>query len=96
TTKFTIGLMSGALIGAGIALLFAPDNGKNTRDMLSYRLSKYSDDLKTIIHQLKKEKASMISDAKKKGDEVVESAKQRADNLIREAEDLLENIEKSK
>ncbi|MEX0770021.1 MAG: YtxH domain-containing protein [Balneolaceae bacterium] len=96
TRQFTIGLFSGAVLGAGIALLFAPDKGRNTRDILSYRLTKYKDDLKKLIRELQLEKEFMVSDAKKKGNEVVEDAKQRADNLIQEAEDLLENIEKSK
>jgi gas vesicle protein len=96
TKNFTIGLLSGTIIGAGLALLFAPDTGSNTRDMISYRLGKYKSDLRDLIKELKKEKEKMISDAKKKGDEVVLDAKQRADDLIREAEDLLDNIEKTK
>lgn len=96
SANFTTGLLSGALIGAGIALLFAPDKGTNTRGIISYRLSKYKDDIRELIHELKLEKEFMMSDAKKKGTEVVEDAKQRADNLIREAEELLENIDKPK
>ncbi|MEX1062232.1 MAG: YtxH domain-containing protein [Balneolaceae bacterium] len=96
TRSFTFGLFSGAIFGAGLALLYAPDKGSHTRDILSYRLVKYKDDLKKIISQLKKEKENLVSDAKKKGDEVVLNAKQRADDLIREAENLLDNIEKTK
>ncbi len=94
TRNFTFGLLSGAVIGAGIALLFAPETGSNTRGMISYRLGKYREDLKRLIGELQQEKEKMISEAKQKGDEVVLDAKQRADDLIREAEELLENIEK--
>jgi gas vesicle protein len=93
---YLAGIVTGTIIGAGLAILFAPDKGSNTRGVLSYRLSKYKDDLKKLIKELKAEKEFLVSDAKKKGDEVVLSAKQRADDLIREAEDLLENIEKTK
>lgn len=92
---FTFGLISGALVGSAIALLYAPDKGSNTRDILSYRLSNYLDELTELIDKLSDEKAS-ISEAKRKGDLVVEDARHRAEDLIREAEDLLNTIEGSK
>jgi len=92
---FTLGLLSGALVGSVIALLYAPDKGSNTRDVISYRLSSYLDDLTQLIDELSEEKAS-ISEAKRKGDLVVEDARHRAEDLIREAEDLLSSIEETK
>jgi gas vesicle protein len=92
---FTLGLISGALVGSVIALLYAPDKGSNTRDVLSYRLSNYLDELTHLIDKLSDEKEA-ISDAKKKGDLVVEDAKKRAEDLIKEAEDLLGSIEETK
>jgi len=92
---FTLGLLSGALVGSVIALLYAPDKGSNTRDVISYRLSSYMDDLTQLIDELSEEKAS-ISEAKRKGDLVVEDARHRAEDLIREAEDLLSSIEETK
>lgn len=91
---FTLGLFSGAFLGAGFALLYAPDKGSTTRGILSYRLGKYRQDLRQLIQELKREQENLVSEAKQKGDEVVLNAKQRADDLIREAEDLLENIER--
>lgn len=91
---FTIGIVTGALVGSALALLYAPDSGSNTRGKLSYRLSTYIDELNKLIHQLKNEQERFASDAKQKGDDVVSDAKKRADNLIKEAEALLENIEK--
>ena len=92
---FTLGLLSGALVGSVVALLYAPDKGQNTRDVLSYRVSNYLDELSHLIDRLSEEKAS-ISEAKRKGDLVVEDARHRAEDLIREAEDLLDTIEENK
>lgn len=92
---FTLGLLSGALVGSVIALLYAPDKGSNTRDVLSYRLSSYMDELTHLIDKLSDEKES-ISEAKRKGDLVVEDARKRAEDLINEAENLLGSIEKAK
>jgi gas vesicle protein len=91
---FSLGLITGALIGSAIALLYAPDSGSNTRDKISYRFSSYVDELNQLIDQLKNEKEKFTSDAKQKGDDVVSDAKKRADDLIKEAEALLQNIEK--
>jgi gas vesicle protein len=92
---FTFGLISGALIGSAFALLYAPEKGSNTRDILSYRLSSYLDELTQLIERLTDEKSS-ISDAKRKGDLVVKDARQRAEDLINEAESLLSSIEATK
>ena len=92
---YILGLLSGAAVGSIVALLYAPEKGRNTRDMLSYRLSTYIDDLSRVIEQLSNEK-EIISDAKKQGDQVVEDARQRAEDLIDEAEDLLGSIEETK
>jgi gas vesicle protein len=93
---FAIGLLTGAVLGSVAALLYAPDSGSNTRGRLSYQLSKYVDEINSMIKKLQDEKEKYSSDAKQKGDDVVTDAKKRADDLIKEAETLLENIEKSK
>lgn len=93
--NFTLGLLSGAVIGSVIGLLYAPDKGSNTRDVLSYRMSKYLDELTHLIDKLSNEQ-EMISEAKKKGDLVVEDARKRAQDLIKEAENLLTSIEEAK
>lgn len=95
TKNFTLGLLSGALAGSIIALLYAPDKGSNTRDLVSYRLSTYLDELTQLIDKIDNEKDS-ISEAKRKGDLVVEDARHRAEDLIHEAEELLNSIEQAK
>ena len=90
----TIGALIGAVVGSAVALLYAPDKGSNTRNVLSYRLSNYKDELTELIEKLSDEKQT-ISDAKKQGDLVVEDARQRAEDLINEAEDLLGSIEET-
>lgn len=95
TGNFIAGLLTGAMAGTVLALLYAPDTGKNTRDRLSYRLSTYRDELNDLIAELRKEKQKLISEAKEKGEAVVSEAKVKADNLIKEAEDLLHSIDKA-
>ncbi|MTI88516.1 MAG: YtxH domain-containing protein [Balneolaceae bacterium] len=96
SSNFLAGIVTGALAGAVVALLYAPDTGKNTRDRLSYQLSNYLEDLNELIEQLKKEKEFLVSEAKEKGDQVVLDAKEKAEGLISEAEELLHAIESAK
>lgn len=93
--NFLAGLLSGALVGSVLGLLFAPDSGKNTRGRLSYNLSTYKDDLTDLLAQLYKEKEQLMSEAKEKGEGVVKDAKAKADKLIEEAESILESIKKA-
>jgi len=93
---FSSGLISGALIGAAAALLYAPDKGSATRDRVSFRLSQYLEELNTLVEQLRKEKNGVTSDAKIRGDQLVEEAQEKAENLISEAEELLKTIKTTK
>jgi gas vesicle protein len=94
-TNYTMGFLSGAMVGSVITLLYAPENGSNIRDIISYRVSSYMDDLNRLIEQLINER-EITSDAKKQRDKVVQDARQRAENLIKEAEKLLHSIEETK
>jgi len=41
---FTAGLLIGALVGAGVALLFAPQSGEETRRLIRRRAKHLADD----------------------------------------------------
>lgn len=87
---FTFGIISGALTGAVVALLFAPEKGSDLRKRLSYQLNRLVEDIAETIENLQNaEKAPDSASGK-----LVADAQQKAENLIREAEDLLEAMEK--
>lgn len=87
---FTIGIVSGALAGAVVALLFAPEKGSDLRKRLSYQLNRLIEEIAEIIEHLQSaEKAPDSASGK-----LVADAQQKAEDLIREAEDLLKAMEK--
>ena len=88
---FLLGVISGAVIGGLVGMLYAPDKGSTTRDRLSYRLGHYLDELTQLIESLRNEQA-IISNAKMQGDQVVEDAKKRAEELRSEVDELLKTI----
>lgn len=51
--NFFLGVALGALVGAGVALLFAPDRGVNTRKRLGRRLRRLRDQSGDTVAELK-------------------------------------------
>ncbi len=67
--SFAAGLLLGALIGAGVALLFAPQSGEDTRRLIRRRARRFAndardryDEMKDRVRKARKEAAELISD----------------------------------
>lgn len=86
----------GASLGATIGILFAPDNGKDTRDKLSFNLEKYKFKLKDLISKYTKGEIddSGFSSAKNDGIKVVNEARSQAEALLSDVEDMIHQINK--
>ena len=89
-----IAFIAGAGIGAALGILFAPDSGKNTRDKLSYQLSKYKEELERLVADLKDGKNMSFNEAKSEGNRVITDAKNKAENLLSDVNKLIEQINK--
>jgi len=68
--------LRGALFGAGIALLFAPRSGRETRDMLSERGTELRDKATEIARDTRSRAETALHDARNKLDEKVKSVKE--------------------
>jgi gas vesicle protein len=87
---YAFGLLTGALAGSVVALLFAPEKGSVLRKRLSYQVNRMAEEISDTIRQLQSNEAAPDSASHK----LVADAQSKAEDLIREAEDLLKTLEK--
>ncbi|MEL6607009.1 MAG: YtxH domain-containing protein [Bacteroidota bacterium] len=89
----TFFFITGAAIGAIVALLFAPTRGENIRNTLSYRVKSYTEKLQDLIKILSHTKTASLSQAKTAGQEVINETIQKAKRLLKDANDLAAQLE---
>lgn len=84
--------MAGVATGAALGILYAPDKGENTRNLLSYKLTKYREQLQKLIADLLDGNELPESLAKTEGKKVVSEAREKAERLLADVESLMGQI----
>jgi gas vesicle protein len=92
SSRTLIAFLAGIATGAAIGILYAPDKGEVTRDKLSYRLSKYREQLEQLISELIEGKELPESMAKTEGEKVVSDAREKAERLLEDVDRLMAQI----
>lgn len=87
-----VAFVIGAGVGAALGILFAPDAGNNTRDKLSFKLSKYKKELESLVEDLVEGKETHLNEAKTEGKRVISEAKNKAENLLSDVNKLIDQI----
>lgn len=68
-------LLLGVLIGAGVALLFAPRSGRETRADIRYRVGRAGDAVKDVADEVTGQVAETFDSARARVEEEIESAR---------------------
>ncbi|MCM8569650.1 YtxH domain-containing protein [Gramella jeungdoensis] len=98
TGNTLLALITGAAIGAGVGLLYAPDSGENTRK----KLKKDAQEAQDRLNKHYKETSSNLSEKAKKArvdfekrlEETLSSASHKADDILAAMETKLEELRK--
>lgn len=92
SSKNFVAFLAGVATGAVLGILYAPDKGENTRNLLSFKLSKYREQLQKLIADLLDGKEFPESLAKAEGQKVVTEAREKAERLLADVEELMGQI----
>ena len=91
-------LLVGAAIGAGVGILYAPDEGSKTRQRIKDKAHEASDDLVQRVNSARDELTRSAADQKaefdKKLEETISKMSYKADDIIAGLEKKLEELRK--
>ena len=82
-------LLTGIAIGAGLALIFAPQSGEETRHVLRRKARRarrlagnYSDDLKDRAYNIRERAGRLVGETRERGRDIVEGARDKIEDTI--------------
>lgn len=93
-----LALLTGAAIGDGIGILYAPDKGSETRGKITHKVQDIGHDLSERISNAKDELTKTAHEKKdafdRKLDEAISTMSYKADEIIMSLERKLEELKK--
>jgi gas vesicle protein len=84
-----IGALTGGIVGAAIALLYAPKSGKELRADLRQKADDVLEGAEEYMTAAQKKAGEIVTEAKKRSDHLVTDAKKKADTLLQDAERVI-------
>ena len=90
TGNTIIALITGAIVGAGIGILYAPQSGKETRKQIKDEALKAKDKLSEEYDYLTDQVSEFAEDAKEKFEDNIQSLFKKANS---KADDILASLE---
>jgi len=84
-----LGLLAGGVLGAILALLYAPKPGKELRADIKNKAGEFMDDAEGYINVAKSKAVDIINEGKKRSENLISEARKRAESLLGDAEKIL-------
>lgn len=84
-----LGFLTGGLVGAAIALLYAPKSGRELRSDIRLKKDELLDDTSEYLQIAKTKATDLINEGRRKSEELISDAKKKAGTLIDDANSIL-------
>lgn len=81
-----VGFLTGGIVGAAVALLYAPKSGKELRQDIKGKTDELLDEAEKYLDVAKEKATNMYNEGRKKSEQLVADAKVKADVIIKDAE----------
>jgi len=91
-----VGFIAGSLVGAVMALLYAPKAGKELRRDIKEKTGELVDMGEEYLAKAKSKASEIMTEAKKKSDSLISDARKQANSLMGDAEQILSNARTKK
>lgn len=88
-SSFLVGFLAGGVIGAIIALLYAPKPGKELRADIKNRAGEVVENAEEYVSAARSKAVEIINEGKRKSEGLISEAKKRAESLLGDAEKIL-------
>lgn len=88
-SSFLIGFLAGGVLGAVIALLYAPKPGKELRSDIKTKAGEIAEDAEEYVSAARNKAVDIINEGKKRSEVLIAEAKKRAESLLGDAEKIL-------
>lgn len=86
-----VGFLTGAIVGAAVALLYAPKAGKELRQDIKNKADDLMTDAEKHLEVAKEKAISTINEGKKKAEQLVSDAKVKVEKLMKDADQMIAN-----
>jgi len=84
-----LGFITGGIVGAALALLYAPKSGRELRNDIRMKKDELLDDTSEYLQIAKTRATDLINEGKRKSEELISDAKKKASSLIGDANTIL-------
>ncbi len=84
-----IGFLAGSVVGAVVALLYAPKSGKELRQDIKRKTNEMVEEASEYVEAAKNKAVEIINEGKQKSELLISDAKTKAETLLEDAEKIL-------